>query len=208
MDRGRRPPEAENRARQIRGKLVWHRTAALGFGRLRRPRRPRPRGKSVGNAKHTSTARRTHLKTATRARWHKQGQLLGEARHEPIGRGGGKPKGTRWGNATHHANAAKGNAAEPSLGIRAAHFNAAPRGNAQFSHQVGTFSRTSPSARIAELERRLQGDYATPNAAAPRLLGQRPSGDEYGDFHRTKPQKARRGGGWCLFLCRCKARTP
>jgi len=71
--------KAENRARQIRGKLVWHRTAALGFGRLRRPRRPRPRGESVESAKHTPTARRTHLKTATRARWHTQGQLWGRA---------------------------------------------------------------------------------------------------------------------------------
>ena len=80
MDRGRRPPEAENRARQIRGKLVWHRTAALGFGRLRRPRRPRPRGESVGSAKHTPTARRTHLRprpapdgTSKGNFWEKQG---------------------------------------------------------------------------------------------------------------------------------------
>ena len=34
----------------------------------------------------------------------------------------------------------------------------------------------------------------TPNAAAPRPLGQRPSLDEYGDFSRTTPQRARRGG--------------
>ena len=80
LDRGRRPPEAENRARQIRGKLVWHRTAALGFGRLRRPRRPRPRGESVGSAKHTPTARRTHLRprpapdgTSKGNFWEKQG---------------------------------------------------------------------------------------------------------------------------------------
>ena len=41
LDRGRRPPKAENRARQSRSKLVCLGVAALGFGRPRRPRRPR-----------------------------------------------------------------------------------------------------------------------------------------------------------------------
>ena len=136
----------------------------------------------IGQAKrspyHTSTARRTHLKTATRARWHKQGQLLGEARHEPIGRGGGKPKGTRWGNATHNTT--------PPMGTRQSHrWEDAPR----------TSTPTPP--RRAEGQRTIQppswdffshsplgagkrnwrgvwkGDNANPNAAAPRPKGQR-----------------------------------
>ena len=96
--RWRRPPEAENRARQIRGKLVWHRTAALGFGRLRRPRRPRPRGESVGSARlersgnRASEAkplphiygRRTHLKRRPPSR------ARGQAGH-----GGGTLNATR-----------------------------------------------------------------------------------------------------------------
>ena len=54
--------------------------------------------------------------------------------------------------------------------------------------------RTRSWAREVELERRFEKRTRTQNADAPRLLGQRPCRDEYGDFHRTKPQKARHGG--------------
>ena len=86
-------------------------------------------------------------------------------------RGGvGSPKGNRWRNANARTNAAQGNAAEPSLGSRAAHFNAAqPRraegiplaegepegrtsgGATAIQPSSWDDSRTSPSARIAEL---------------------------------------------------------
>ena len=62
--------------------------------------------------------------------------------------GVGSPKGNRWRNANARTNAAQGNAAEPSLGSRAAHFNAAqPRraeGQRQFSPQVGMILAQAP----------------------------------------------------------------
>ena len=45
-----------------------------------------------------------------------------------------------------------------------------------------------------------------PKRRRAALLGQRPSGDEYGDDSRTTPQKARRGGAEVFFLCRCFSR--
>ena len=47
-------------------------------------------------------------------------------------RGVGSPKGNRWRNANARTNAAQGNAAEPSLGSRAA-----PRGNGNSAPKLG-----------------------------------------------------------------------
>ena len=73
------------------------------------------------------------------------------------------------------------------------------RGATAFQPPSWDFSRTSPSARIEESRAVVEARTPTPNAAAPRLLGQRPCRDEYGVFHRTKPQKARRGGAGVFF---------
>jgi len=54
--------KAENRARQIWGKLVWHRTAALGFGR-RKPTASPPTSREVRWKREAHIyGRRTHLK--------------------------------------------------------------------------------------------------------------------------------------------------
>ena len=193
MDRGRRPPQGgKPSAAVLSPSSLERKTPRSVLGGFADRVAPVIRGESVGSAKHTSTARRTHLKTATRARWHKQGQLLGEARHEPIGRGGGKPKGTRWGNATHNTT--------PPMGTRQSHrWEDAPRtstptpprraeGQRQFSRQVGTFLAQAPRRgfggckAVGKRERRPK---------TPRPMGQRPSRDEYGDDSRTKPHRAR-----------------
>ena len=133
---------AENRARQFsRPTSLDRRNAALGFGRLRRLRRP-DLSRGIRGKREAHIYGKTNApQTATRARWGKAGATFGTSRLERSGNspskakglrtnqsgaGVGSPRSRRWGNATHHANAAKGNAAEPSLGRRAAHFNAAP----------------------------------------------------------------------------------
>ena len=94
------------------------------------------------------------------------------------GAGVGSPRSRRWGNATHHANAAKGNAAEPSLGRRAAHFNADPprraEGQRQFSPRSGTILAQAPRRGKAELESRWGNANADPKRRRAALLGQRP----------------------------------
>ena len=102
------------------------------------------------------------------------------------------PRSRRWGNATPNANAAKGNAAEPSLGqARHEPTPTPPRraeGQRQFSHQVGTYLAQAPRRgfggckAVGKRERRPK---------TPRPMGQRPSRDEYGDDSRTKPHRAR-----------------
>ena len=161
---------------------------------------PTSRGESVESAKHTSTARRTHHKPRPAPDGAKREQLLGRARHEPIGRGGGKSPKPPLERARHNANAAKGNTAEPSLGRRAAHFNAnaaAPRRGATHNSatELGLFSHKPLGAGERNWRGVWKGDNATPNAAAPRPMGQRPSWDEHGDASRTMPHRARRGGG-------------
>ena len=101
----------------------------------------------IGQAKrspyHTSTARRTHLKTATRARWHKQGQLLGEARHDQIGRRNGSPNLARWRNAN-----ARPNAPAPKVSPRRRRPEGRTSGGATHNSAiVWDYSRTRPSAR-------------------------------------------------------------
>ena len=120
--RGRRPPEAENRARQIRGKLVWHRTAALGFGRRKptaspptsrevrwkreahiyiSPRRRRPEGRASGGAdEHTLKGDRPAEREG------KQGTMEAHSMQRARRGGVGSPKGNRWMNANARANAA------------------------------------------------------------------------------------------------------
>ena len=87
--RGQRPPEAGNRARQFFAELAWPKTAALGFGRPRRPRCPRPRGKPANDAKHRLAADATTLKGDPRAEGRRiiQPTLWGFARIAPR-RGG------------------------------------------------------------------------------------------------------------------------
>ena len=121
--------------------------------------------------------RSTHLRqtntpqTATRARWHKQWQLLGEARHEPIGRGGGKPKGTRWGNGTHNANAP------------------APR--------ISPSPKASPKGALAGVQRAIQppswDEYRTRPSARGRCA--RAEGVGLPEARCTAEAKLRRGPG-------------
>ena len=149
--RGRRPPKAGNRTRQIRGKLVWHRTAALGFGRLRRPRRPRPRGvirtrrEAEGRGRATTSDRDPRPMAQARATLRTSKAQANRARGWEI------PEAAVW-TSKARTNADKGNAAEPSLGRRTAHFNAnaaAPRrGATAIQPPSWDLSRTSPSARV------------------------------------------------------------
>ena len=74
---------------------------------LRRPRRPRPRAKSVRNAKHTSTADEHTLKGDRPAeREDKQGTVEAHSMQRARLGGVGSPKGNRWMNANARANAA------------------------------------------------------------------------------------------------------
>ena len=145
MDRGRRPPEAENRAhipRAIasREAMLWQgcsfsasllsrKAPRSVLGGVSRPRRPRSRGKSVRNAKHTSTADEHTLKGDPRPMARARA-TLGRVRHNLIGRGGGSPKGNRWRNADARPNAP------------------APRGNAQFSRLWGLLSHSPLGAGV------------------------------------------------------------
>ena len=71
-----------------------------------RPRRPRSRGKSVGNAKHTSTADEHTLKGDRPAeRKDKQGTMEAHSMQRARRGGGGSPNLTRWRNAKHNAHA-------------------------------------------------------------------------------------------------------
>ena len=99
------------------------------LGDVSRPRRPRPRGKSVRNAKHTSTADEHTLKGDRPAeREDKQGTTEAHSMQRARRGGGGSPNLARWRNADARPNAP------------------APRGNAQFSPQWGLRSHC-PSAR-------------------------------------------------------------
>ena len=107
-------------------------------------------------AENPLEARSTHLRQdehTLRPRPAPDGTSKGNFKDEQgtskSGAGVGSPRSRRWGNATHHANAAKGNAAEPSLGRRAAHFNAnaaAPRRGATHNSatKLGLFLAQAP----------------------------------------------------------------
>ena len=114
---------------------------------LRRPRRPDLAGSpletrdwseaEIGQAKrspyHTSTADEHTLKGDRPAeREGKQGTMEAHSMQRARRGGVGSPKGNRWRNANARTNAAQGNAAEPSLGSRAA-----PRGNGNSAPKLG-----------------------------------------------------------------------
>ena len=65
--------------------------------------------------------------------------------------------------------------------------------------KLGLFSHSPLGAGKRNWRGVWKGDNATPNAAAPRPMGQRPSWDEYGDASRTMPHRARRGGAGVFF---------
>ena len=179
--------KAENRARQIRGKLVWHRTAALGFGRLRRPRRPRPRGKSVGNAKHTSTADGHTLKGDRPRRGRIEAQS--KAREgQPTRRGRGWKSQSRpleeRGRTTQRPRAEGQRTIQPTLGTTLA---LAPR--------------RGGSGIGKAFERRAD----TPNAAPRARRGNDFHWTLGGLFSRNAPSGAGRGAE-VFFLCRCFSR--
>ena len=86
----------------------------------------------------------------------KQGQLWGEERHNLIGRGGGKPKGTRWGNAKHEPT--------PPRGTRQSHRweeqgttkrqrrRAAPKSNGNSATELGLLSHSLLGADKGRIE--------------------------------------------------------
>ena len=180
--RGRRSPEAENRARQIRGKLVWHRTAALGFGRLRRPRRPRPRGVVRTRREAHISGRRTHLKRRPPSRARGQAGQDGGTLNATRSAGRGWESQSRpleeRGRTTQRPRAEGQRTIQPTLGTTLA---LAPRRGGSGIGEAFVRRLRNPTRRRAA------------------LLGQRPSGDEYGDDSRTTPQKARRVGTGVIF---------
>ena len=158
--RGRRPPEAENRAHIPRA--IASREAMLWQGcsfSASLLRRKAPRSVLGGFAARVAPdlagspleTRSTHLRqtntpqTATRARWHKQGQLLGEARHDQIGRGNGSPNLARWRNANARPNAP------------------APR--------ISPSPKASPKGALAGVQRTIQPSLGITLALAPRRGG-------------------------------------
>ena len=113
------------------------------LGGVSRPRRPRPRGKSVRNAKHTSTADEHTLKGDRPAeREDKQGTVEEHSMQRARLGGVGSPKGNRWRNADARPNAP------------------APR--------ISPSPQASPKGALAGVQRTIQPTLGTTLALAPR----------------------------------------
>ena len=107
------------------------------------------------------------------------------------------PRAAVW-KRKARTNAAKGNAAEPSLGKAKHTSTPTPPRRAEGQRTIQPSMGTSLALPLGAGKRNWRGvwkgDNATPNAAAPRPMGQRPSWDEHGDASRTMPHRERRGG--------------
>ena len=145
LDRGRRPPQGgKPSAAVLSPSSLERKTPRSVLGGFADRAAPVPRGESVRSAKHTSTARRTHHRPRPPRQAQRTSTAQGTRKQGTRAWRGGveSPRSRRWGNATHHANADRGNAAEPSLGQARHEPTPTPPRRAQeqrqFSHRVGT----------------------------------------------------------------------